>query len=1429
MRQIRLISFLTALFLIFSTTHLSAYAAEDFRIQTQDNGEYELYNDIVIDGINFLNDKQLDSGTWIVTRENCTAAINNIFEYLYSKENDCNQTILSMLYKISDYYYDKLILNNEDLFQYAMIDDICDDFQIGLLIHAQNLDGGFGVSDGYASDIIDTKLAMKALADVGETEAMNKAAKYIASLQNDDGGFSYQRGLESDPGLSAEIADVYGDCIIADHSIASDFSDTLNALETYLDENLPSLDILSADSMAEVYQHFYTVLFKLKKGEKVDVSSYYTLQAEDGGVFDDPLATALFLEMIVREQNSLTAGIDHISITNDKGYSVSSFNADENVHIDVASDYETEKAYQKITVETPSGETIDIDADNPVWNTADSEEGIYTVKAEIIRSSNQETVTSLTQEFRILHQLSVDRLSLVLSQGYSRVGDKDIAVSVSADIGIQNYSEDSDSVTVRWHIDTDEKTVSSGSREITGADLAAESVNLLDFAPDTSSKRTYTITAELVKNDLTVMQASTNYFVSDKGVAIVTDTDKDCLYETSDNAEISVKLRDERVVDLIFTTASDDTELISKYAGEIDNIRRQLEHLGYIVNLSNVDTSYLTAKDTFAWTEYDHPNYDTQSPYTKHIIYEDDDIKMAGYYSVPFKDFLLVPDENDSEKTFTFDIRRDKTDWHSMNGGGFLFNTEVSEDKISGYYVLITEYGLRLFSIDGMNLDSFRNSGDQGSLLATFPFQNVYDEHHIVIKANKDKISLWDGDNKIIDGYSLPRQYGNGYGPITSHASHCCSQRSYFTFANITMQTITGEKLADVLDGYGFQSPDSRYVINLSDSALDDLTADSDYKNTADKIMDNGITFIGLGNDSNREQYQTLVSETNGQGMYYDYGDDATAESLGSYIISQEEGKRQKQDDSVVATDLVFKGTLPDGRAYSKTFESLCSGETIDFTIPVSPDGLVAGDDAVLLDGISLSYKDENGISRKKDHESVTLPVLMPEDKITNQVTTDRPEYYENEDVVISDRIHNVFSNRSAKGLTNVIDILNDSGDVIKEYTKDLAEIMPDSYAERKETWNTGTIPAGTYMIRSDVCDGERLLSRSTAEIEIKASGLSAISLTGQLDIADKAYDISDTITVDSLVTNVGGDAVTDGKTVIRVIDIKNGDTVYQSETALNLEASASDTGSISFVPKSDFSELKGSLYLVTFEAQTPDGRIIPLSGNGFRLNTVRLYFVDSTEQHWVHNDGAVMELVDNTKGHDHYDMTQLDEVTWYADVPASAYNITFNRFDAGKTTQWNSWSAGGRDGNNTYFATVPEHGHWGYVEYANDENYFHAGDVVYLDLSQFDSWKNDNALMYVNFSDATKAENGEADIEIAAMSGSDRYQPRQITTEPDGNIYSYTVTSKDEGKTMLRFWRGNESTLWNCSTALDYDSYKAGNNCVRVTGWNEHGDVYAK
>lgn len=63
---------------------------------------------------------------------------------------------------------------------------------------------------------------------------------------------------------------------------------------------------------------------------------------------------------------------------------------------------------------------------------------------------------------------------------------------------------------------------------------------------------------------------------------------------------------------------------------------------------------------------------------------------------------------------------------------------------IGGYYILITSRGLRLYSLDKVNLNTFRNSSAVGTLLKTFPFSNLYEEHHIKIAADNHTLSLWD-------------------------------------------------------------------------------------------------------------------------------------------------------------------------------------------------------------------------------------------------------------------------------------------------------------------------------------------------------------------------------------------------------------------------------------------------------------------------------------------------------------------------------------------------------------------------------------------------------------------------------------------------------------------------------------------------------------
>lgn len=98
---------------------------------------------------------------------------------------------------------------------------------------------------------------------------------------------------------------------------------------------------------------------------------------------------------------------------------------------------------------------------------------------------------------------------------------------------------------------------------------------------------------------------------------------------------------------------------------------------------------------------------------------------------------------------------------------------------------------------------------------------------------------------------------------------------------------------------------------------------------------------------------------------------------------------------------------------------------------------------------------------------------------------------------------------------------------------------------------------------------------------------------------------------------------------------------------------------------------------------------------------------------------------------------------------------------------------------------------------------------------------------MYVNFSDASKEENYGNDINITNASNS--FNPRNVDGKVSKYIYSYTITAADEGATILKFWRGNEDTLWNCSATLTYSDYINGNNCVKVTGWNESGTKCTK
>lgn len=125
----------------------------------------------------------------------------------------------------------------------------------------------------------------------------------------------------------------------------------------------------------------------------------------------------------------------------------------------------------------------------------------------------------------------------------------------------------------------------------------------------------------------------------------------------------------------------------------------------------------------------------------------------------------------------------------------------------------------------------------------------------------------------------------------------------------------------------------------------------------------------------------------------------------------------------------------------------------------------------------------------------------------------------------------------------------------------------------------------------------------------------------------------------------------------------------------------------------------------------------------------------------------------------------------------------------------------------------------------AEDAVSFQAGDELYLKIENPADWATtSDPILYVNFTDASRADNGGTSIVIAEADTS-RYNPSTgVTYDSEYGCYKYTVTAADAGKTVMRFWRGNSEKLWNESVVLTAADLASGKNTAVVTDWSDTG-----
>jgi len=215
------------------------------------------------------------------------------------------------------------------------------------------------------------------------------------------------------------------------------------------------------------------------------------------------------------------------------------------------------------------------------------------------------------------------------------------------------------------------------------------------------------------------------------------------------------------------------------------------------------------------WDVYEHTGYKfsyiyPQPPDRPHSIVQvgTRSIGFLGFNIEGYKDFLYMPNNDPDVKTFFFDLVREDDynpswsyqNWHSIEGGGFLFNTTIDKANniIEGYCILVTENAtLKLVKINSTDLSDFRDGWYDdveysGYCLktASIPGVGSFDNMSFIIRVSSTEISVWCNGVRVLDKETLPTASASyGFGPIVSHRWHGCEQLSGYTFSNIVMES----------------------------------------------------------------------------------------------------------------------------------------------------------------------------------------------------------------------------------------------------------------------------------------------------------------------------------------------------------------------------------------------------------------------------------------------------------------------------------------------------------------------------------------------------------------------------------------------------------------------------------------------------------------
>lgn len=1063
---------------------------------------------------------------------------------------------LNVVSRASDWLSTQVPDNHDDLFRMLGVATIKTERDTSEILGAQNLDGGWGISGSYQSDVFDTLLALDALMNISLTEISpaSNGVSYLLKSQNPDGGWSYAQDSKSSVYLTAHTIIILQNYKNARHQSSETIEVSLLNGQQFLLSSINSDGTWGLTESTIKGTLFSCAALKYTNSNTFDavLKEVIGIQQPDGSLFASPSLTARLIWLLYMPDSPKQI-VTGMTINAVDGTSITAYT--DVCFVPKLENFNEESMELILYLQYSSTEIIPIRFDEGyIWNTEDTMPGEYSLYSSVFDKKAGRFVEFKKWTFEILPGVGVGEVFVFTNPVYTRVtSQSDVKVSFS----FNNLSNSDGEIIVKTIVSLDDGTsiATTEKKHFITADQKTSFIEALTFTPDVSAARKYLIRINVFHGDDAIASGDGEFWV----VPLTTS-------ETVLNIEMTtneIYTQDISLAIPIFPPKADilfSFDLTASMGGILNTAKNRVQSIMTELNKLGMDINYGVVS---------HRDYSDGYPYRMDCALTNDIQKVSQTINT-----FYIAGGGDGPESYTRVLYESYSDdtigWREGSRRILImFGDDVPHDNnlnegvpgVSGTWSTGVDSGRdgRTGTADDLDLQTvLKDMASNNIILLSCQTNGAYANYW----------SYWAG---LTGG----KTYNTNSTNLANEVINAISE---------SLSTLIVENLTLVAsDGF------SKWIVDINPVSYTGETG----------LIIPFIVRLKVPSGTLDGKYSYILEAIDSFNVHFGSFEFNITVRLNPYQILGEISLDKHSYNALedVQVGVTARSFIDPPKPLTGTVEIIDAGgmrialldEEIEFDDEFSKSyiwntgDLLSGTYAARLwvyDGAMLAC------------ETIEYFSLLPEGSFTNGIFSEKSVYYPETVAVLHDTVANTYSNYYPGRVTDTITVRDKAGNVHFEQSYNLGNMFASSRSITAR-WNIGRVLPGEYIANAIVREDGVIVAQSECTLEITATG--GYAFAGMLDIPQKTVKTGEDVFIQYDIENIGDAEADSAYAIISVLNPGTLETVYQRRTLYHLPIGTNHVGALN-VPSELLHE---GDYIVIYNVEA-DGVLHPMQSNGF-------------------------------------------------------------------------------------------------------------------------------------------------------------------------------------------------------------------------------------